>query len=201
MLNARSKPIALCRRTLLPAFACAAVLLMLGCTDFGKVQQGRVVAYDHQNGIVTLIPSSALGSEKASPIAVKIPQDPKEMGPAPEAGKRLLFDTQNKKLVVFDAAAGAIKTFGYTPVVELTNVASDDKQVKGVKFPVIDREKKTITLYSSRDKKLITFTVADEYFSLPEDTWKAGDDIRYYFKQPGQALRMMNVTKTNVMKG
>jgi hypothetical protein len=174
---------------------------MLGCTDFGKVEQGRVIAYNHQNGIVTLIPSSALGTEKASPVTVRIPEDPKEMGPAPEAGKRLLFDTQHRKLVVYDAAAGVVKTIGYTPVTELANIASDDKQVQGVKFPVIDREKKTITLYSSRDKKLVTFTVADEYFSLPEDTWKAGDDVRWYFKQPGQALRMMNVTKTNVMKG
>jgi len=180
--------------------ACAALLFTLGCT-FGKVEQGRVVAFDHQSGIVTLITNFDLTAERASPITVKIPQDPKEMGPAPEAGKRLLFDTQNKKLVVYDAAAEAIKTIPYTPVLELANVTSDSKQVKGVKFPLIDREKKTITLYSSRDKKLVTFTVADEHFSLPEDTWKAGDDVRWYFKQPGQALRMMNVTKTNVMKG
>jgi hypothetical protein len=196
----QSNSAALGTRKWLWLLACAALLFTLGC-DFGKVEQGRVIGYDHRNGIVTLIPSTAIGTDKASPITVRVPQDPKEMGPAPEAGKRLLFDTQNKKLVVFDAAAGAIKTFTYTPVVELTNIANDDKQVKGVKFPVIDREKKTITLYSSRDKKLVTFTVADEHFSLPEDTWKAGDDVRYYFKQPGQALRMMNVTKTNVMKG
>ena len=186
--------------------ACAPLLFALGCSDFGKVEQGRVIAFDKQNGLVIVIRDSTGAADKPSydllpPVTIKLPQNPDEMGPHPEAGKRLLFDTQNKKLVVYDAAAGAIKTITYTPVLEVANVASDSKQVKGVKFPVIDREKKTITLYSSRDKKLVTFTVADEHFSLPEDTWKSGDDVRYYFKQPGQALRVMNVTKTNIMKG
>jgi hypothetical protein len=197
---------AISKKVLTLLLACAPLLFALGCSDFGKVQQGRVVAFDKQKGLVTLIHDSSGTAEKPNydvlpPATVKVPQDPDEMGPAPEAGKRLLFDTQNRKLVVYDAGAGAIKTFSYTPVLELANIASDDKRLKGMKFPIIDREKKTITLYSSRDKKLVTFTVADEYFSLPEDTWKAGDDVRYYFKQPGQALRMMNVTKTNIMKG
>jgi hypothetical protein len=84
---------------------------------------------------------------------------------------------------------------------EAANVGKDDPRVKGIRFPIIDRQKKAITIYSSRDRKLVEFTLADEYFSLPDDTWQAGDDVRYYFKQPGQALRMMNITTTDVMKG
>jgi hypothetical protein len=197
---------AISKKMLMLLLACAPLLFGLGCSNSGKVEQGRVIAFDHQKGLVTIIRDSTGSADKPSydvlpPITVKIPQDADEMGPAPAAGKRLLFDTQNRKLVVYDAAAGAIKTIAYIPVLELANVAADDHRVKGVKFPVINRESKTITLYSSRDKKLVTFTVADEHLALPEDTWQAGDDVRYYFKQPDQALRMMNVSKTNVMKG
>jgi hypothetical protein len=186
--------------------ACAPVLFTLGCSDYGKVDQGRVIAFDKQNGLVTVIRDSAAMANKPKydvlpPITVKVPTDPDEMGPHPAAGKRLLFDTDNKKLVVFDAVAGSIKTIIYTPLMEASNVAKDDVRVKGVQFPIVDRQNKAITIYSSRDKKLVKFTLADEYFALPDDTWKAGDDVRYYYKQPGQALRLMNVSATDVMKG
>ena len=56
----------------------------------------------------------------------------------------------------------------------------------------------TVTLYAPRSRELVTIKVAEEHLSLPADTWRAGDEIRYYFKDPGQALRMMNVSKTRV---
>jgi hypothetical protein len=194
------------RRTSMLLLACAPLLCTVGCFNFGKVEQGRVIAYDKQQRVVLLIRDSAPGAEKPKydllpPVAVKIPDDPKEMGPEPEAGKRLLFDPQNKRVVIYDAGSGSIKTITYTPLTELAGIAGDDRRVKGLKFPVVDRAKKVITMYSSREKRLVTFTVAEEYFALPDDTWKAGDDVRYYYKQPGQALRLMNVTKTNVMQG
>ncbi|MGA2960617.1 MAG: DUF4881 domain-containing protein [Candidatus Korobacteraceae bacterium] len=194
------------KRMLILLLACAPVLFSLGCSNYGKVDQGRVIAFDKQQGLVTMIRDSAASTNKPKydllpPITVKIPTDPDEMGPHPAAGKRLLFDTDSKKIVVFDSIAGSIKTITYTPLVEASNVAKDDARVKGVQFPIIDRQNKAITIYSSRDKKLVKFTLADEYFALPDDTWKAGDDVRYYYKQPGQALRMMNVSATDVMKG
>jgi hypothetical protein len=186
--------------------ACIPALFTLGCGDFGQVEQGRVIAFDKQKGLVTVIrDSSTTGNnpryDVLPPFTVKVPANPDEMGPNPAAGKRLLFDTNNKKIVVFDVVAGSIKTITYTLLTETKNVASDNPSVKGIKFPIIDRQNKAITIYSSRDKKLVKFTLADEYFALPDDTWQAGDDVRYYYKQPGQALRMMNVTKTNIMKG
>jgi hypothetical protein len=194
------------RRVLALLLACAPALFTLGCSDLGKVDQGRVIAFDKEKGLVTVIRDSAPTANKPRydrlpPFTIKVPADPDEMGPAPAAGKRLLFDTDNKQLVVFDAIAGSIKTIPYTPLLEAPNVAKDDPRVKGIQFPIVDRRNKAITIYSSRDKKLVKFTLADEYFALPDDTWQAGDDVRYYFKQPGQALRMMNVSKTDVMKG
>jgi hypothetical protein len=186
--------------------ACAPVLFSLGCSNYGKVDQGRVIAFDKHNGLVTVIRDSSASTDKPKydalpPVTVKIPVNPDEMGPAPAVGKRLLFDTDKRKIVVFDAVAGSIKTITYTPLVEVSNVGKDDSRVKGVHFPIVDRQNKAITIYSSRDRRLVKFTLADEYLSLPDDTWQAGDDIRYYYKQPGQALRMMNVTRTDVMKG
>lgn len=194
------------KRVLTLLLACAPLLFTLGCTDFGKVEQGRVIAFDKEKGVVTVIRDSAGKADKPQydvlpPFTVKVPSDPDEMGPHPAAGKRLLFDTAGKKIVFFDSIAGNIKTVTYTPLMEESKVAKDDPRVKGIKFPVIDRQNKAITIYSSRDRKLVKFTLADEFFALPDDTWTAGDDVRYYFKQPGQALRMMNVSTTNVMKG
>ena len=195
------------KRVLTLLLACAPVLFSLGCSDFG---QGRSGAGDRiRQSTRTGHGDSRLGSYRQTnrsmtccrPFTVKIPADPDEMGPTPAAGKRLLFDPNSKKIVFFDTAAGTIKTVTYTPLMEAANVDKDDPRVKGIKFPVIDRQNKAITIYSSRDKKLVKFTLADEYFALPDDTWQAGDDVRYYFKQPGQALRMMNVTATDVMKG
>jgi hypothetical protein len=194
------------KRGLLLLLACAPLFFTLACAKPGKVEQGRVIAYDKQNGVVTVIRDSSGGAEKPKndvlpPIRVKIPQDRSEMGPLPDAGARLLFDTQARKVVFYDRASGTIKTLAYAPVGELANVAKDDPRVKGARFPIIDKEKKTVTLYSSRDKKLVTFGVTDEFLAMPVEIWKAGDDVRYFFETPGQALRMMNVTKTDVMKG
>jgi hypothetical protein len=195
------------KKTLAVLLTCVPLLLTLACSQqYGKVDQGRVIAFDKQSETVTLIKDSSGGADKPKndvlpPEKVKIPADLNEMGPLPDVGKRLLFDTAKRKIVFYDVNSGAIKTVAYTPLSEKGDVKSDDPQVKGKKFPVVDRDKKAITLYSSRDKKLVVFQLPDEYASLPDDTWKAGDDVRYYYKEPGQALRMMNVTKTNIMKG
>lgn len=194
------------RRVLMFLLACVPALFTLGCTNnFGKVEQGRVIAFDKHKGLVTVIRDSVPGATKPHydvlpPFVVKVPVDSNEMGPAPAAGKRLLFDTDLKKIVIFDVLAGSIKTITYTPLAEASNVAKDDPRVKGIQFPIVDRQNKAITIYSSRDKRLVKFTLPDEYFALPNDTWQAGDDVRYYYKQPSQALRLMNVSRTDVMR-
>jgi hypothetical protein len=126
--------------------------------------------------------------------------NPDETGPAPEAGKLLSFDTKKRTVVFFDPASATIKTVSYQPVDEQNDVSRDDPRVTKTKFPAVDRQKKTVTIYSRRKKLLLTFSVPDEYLALPDDTWKSGDEIRYYYKQPGQALRLMNVSKTDLSK-
>lgn len=178
-------------------------LSLIGCGGFGQVNQGRVVQYDRVKGLVTFIQDSNYREpakprfDVLPPVTVRIPADPHEMGPAPEAGKLLAVDLERRQLVTYDPSAQRFRIIPYTPIEEQRNVYRDDPRLRG-RLPRIDREKKTITLYDPPQRLLLTFSVSDENFSLPEDTWKAGDDIRYYYKQPGQALRMMNITRTDI---
>lgn len=183
----------------------ALALFTPACSDFGKVNQGRVIAYDRVNGLVTLISDSNYREpgkprfDVLPPVTVKLPADPAEMGPAPEAGRLVQLDSANRRFVVFDA--GTLKSIPYTPVEEHANTPSDSSRVAGVAFPVIDRQNRTVTTYCALEKRLLTARVPEKYLALPPETWKTGDEVRYYYKQPGQALRFMNVTKTDIYKG
>jgi Domain of unknown function (DUF4881) len=196
---------ALTRKSLVTLAAVAVLGCAAGCAKSGKVEQGRAVAFDQQKGVVTLILDSAPKSAQPNydvlpPVAVTLPVDPNETGPAPEAGKLLSFDTQKRTVVFFDQASGSVRSVSYALVEEQNDVSRNDPRVSKVKFPMVDRQKKTVTIYSRRKKILLTFTVPDPYLALPDDTWKSGDEVRYYYKQPGQALRFMNVSKTDLSK-
>lgn len=175
-----------------------------GCGPFGKVNQGRVIGFDREKGLVTFIQDSNYREpgkpryDILPPVTIRIPDDSKAMGPAPQAGKLMLLDARNRKLVFFDTAAQAFKTISYTLIEQRDNVFKDDPRIAGLKFPVVDRVKKAISVYWPGQRQLVTFSVSDEYFALPVDTWIAGDEIRYYYKDPGQALRLMNITRTDL---
>ena len=125
-------------------------------------------------------------------------------GPQPAAGKRLCsIPAEEERWFLRYGRRTPSRRFTFTPLSwKLANVANDDLRVKGIKFTG-HGSRRTRQLRSTHlaTRNWSSSRVADEYFALPDDTWKAGDDVRYYFKQPGQALRMMNVTATNVMKG
>jgi len=186
---------------------CLPFILALGCGGFGKVNQGRVIEFDRQKGLVTLIQDSNYrvpGKPRYDvlpPVTIRIPVDPKQMGPAPEAGKRMLLDTDNNKMVFYDLATRSFRTVQFSLIERHTNVFRDDARVASLRFPAVNREKKTITLYSARLRELVTLSVPEEYLALPEDTWRPGDEVRCYYKDPGQALRLMNITKTDISSG
>ncbi|MEK7407384.1 MAG: DUF4881 domain-containing protein [Acidobacteriota bacterium] len=170
------------------------------------MNEGQVIAYDREKGLVTLISDSNYrepGGPKFDvlpPITIRVPEKASEMGPAPAGGRLMRLDTRNCQAVVFDSAAQDLKTIGYSPVEQHLKVAGDDGRLRGVAFPVVDRQRKTVTVYARREQALVTFTVPDEFLALPEDSWREGDEIRYYYKDPGQALRLMNVTRTEIGK-
>jgi len=183
------------------------LLALAGCAKFGQVTQGRVIDYDAGKGTVTLIQDSNYmqpGNPRFDvlpPVTVRVPLNRAEMGPAPEAGKMLALDVASRRVVIFDSAAQALRTIEFAPVAQVEKVAAEDPRAARDKFPRVDRMNKTVTVYSAAEKRLVTFAVPDPYLNLPDDTWKMGDEVRYYYKDPGQALRMMNITRTDLTKG
>jgi len=180
----------------------ACLLFLVGCGGFGQVNQGRVVAYDPAKGLVTVI-SEAYGQEASAmkngvlpPVTIQVPDDPGQMGPAPKAGRLMSVDSQKRTVVVFDPETQSFKNIGFRLVEQRDGMFADDPAIKGAKFPRIDGNRKTITVYSPKQRQLVTFSVPDEYFGLPADTWAVGDEVRYYYKDPHKALRLMNVTRT-----
>ena len=191
--------------------AALALAFLFGCSDFGKVDQGRVVAFDKESGKVTFIRDKK--AEPMSPdytglppVTYSVPANPEEMGPAPKAGLRMKLDTQKSQIVIYDPQAQAFKTIGFKIHDLQENVDKDHPLVfdkdsgKAKVFPMVDKAKKTITVYSGRQKMLVTFSVPDEYMSWPDSTWDAGDEVRVYYKEEGKALRFMNISKTDIFK-
>ncbi len=177
--------------------------LVAGCS-LGTVQQGLVIGYDAAKGEITVIHDSNAQDpqdphyDALPPVTVRLPTDPDQMGPEPEAGKLISIDAGSGKAIVYNAASGQIETITFEVAETVSNVYPDDARVADANLPTVDGARGLITAYSPRTRQIVTFTPAPELLSLPPDTWKAGDEVRYYFKDPSQALRMMNVTKTKV---
>ncbi len=184
--------------------AATAVLDLVGCGQTGKVNQGRVVAYDVERGLATIISDSNPTDPKEPrydalpPVEVKIPADPRQMGPAPRAGRLVSLDTDRMELTVFEKSSRTLRAIPCRLVERRANLRGNERRAAELLIPVVDRGSKTITIYSSQTQELIRLSVPDVYLDLPEDTWRFGDEVRYYFKDPAQALRMMNVTRTRI---
>lgn len=189
------------RITVLTMFA-----MLLGCGSPGSVNQGRVVEFAKDQGLVTLVSDSNYRDpshprfDVMPPVTIHTPDDPREMGPEPRAGQLLLLDCAQNRAVIFDRATRSLKPIRCRLLSESPGVLATDARVAGRKFPVIDPRKNSVTVYSARERKLIEFSVPPEFCDWPSDTWRFGDEIRYYYKDPGQALRLMNVTRTDLNK-
>ena len=186
-------------------------IFLFGCAEFGTVDQGRAIEFDKEKGIVTLIRDVKHDAKNPDysflpPVTYQKPVDPQEMGADPKAGYRMKLDTKKKQIVIFDKVAQNFKTIDYVSIDEQENIDRNHPLVydkvteKAKKFPAVDRDKKQITIYSPRQKILVTISVPAEYFALPDYTWDSGDEVRIYFKEPGKALRLMNISKTDIFK-
>ena len=178
--------------------------LLCGCGEMGKVDQGRVIAFDKNKETVTFIVDvkhdPANPDYSGAPLTFALPKDPAERGEDPKFGKRIKLDTKTKEITIYDVASKGVKKIPYSLIDEKDGVDRNNPLVAGKKFPAVDKAKKTVTIYSGRQKILITFSLPEEYFALPDDTWEAGDEVRVYYKEPGQALRFMNITRTDIFK-
>jgi len=199
---------------ILISLAAASLMFSLaGCNkdDYPKVEQGRTIAFNKDTKEVTLIHDSAMDPQKPvydvlPPSVFKLPTDPKETGPEPKSGQRMKLDTDKKVIVIFDTKTQKIVdipiliTDLQQPIDKTHPLVYDKENDKAKKFPVVDKEKKTVTVYSGRQKMLCTFSVPDQYIGYPDSTWDAGDEVRLTYRTPGQALRFMNISKTDIFK-
>ena len=182
------------------------VALLTGCNFDGGVEQGRCVAYDATAKTLTIVvdvthdqfnPHYSGGTH-----TFKLPENPQDMGPAPTPGGRLMIDTTKNIVLVYDQKSNSVREIPVQFTDVEKNVGSDHPKVKGKTFPLIDKEQQTVTVYSGRQKSLITFKVPAEAQDFPAYMWTAGDEMRIAFRNAdkAQAMRIMNVTKTNIFK-
>jgi len=181
------------------------VSLVLGCAEGGKVDQGRVVEFDAAKRLVTIIrdvKNDTLNPDYSylPPLTYALPEDPAETGPLPLAGGRLKLDAEKNQIKIYNPKNKNFLWIDFKPIEKKTGIDRDNPLVKNKKFPVIDKTKKTITLYSARQQILETIEVPEEYLEWPESTWTAGDEVRIYYKEEGKALRFMNITQTDIFK-
>jgi hypothetical protein len=185
-----------------------AAFALAGCSsEYGKVIQAKVISYDKEKKTVHLILEGEhhFGLEnqvfdKLPPVTFSLPTEPMDMGPEPRAGMRMLLDTESNKMTIYDKDSNTFKNVNFAVVDKQKGVDKNDPRVQGKSFPIVDKDKKTLTVYSSRWKTLMTFALPDEYLGMPPATWDSGDIVRIYYKEDGKALRFMNVSKTDIFK-
>jgi hypothetical protein len=189
---------------LVAGLAAALLLGGFGCGELGKVDQGRVIAFDKTKETVTLINDvkhdAANPDYSGAPVTFALPKDPMERGEDPKPGLRMKLDTKTREIIIYDMLTKGMAKINYTLIDQKENVAKNSPLVEGKQFPIVDKDKKAITVYSGRQKLLVTFSVPEEYLALPANTWEAGDEVRIYYKEPGKAARFMNITKTDIFK-
>ena len=132
----------------------------------GKVDQGRVIAFDKAKATVTFIndvkhdPGNP--DYSGAPMTFALPKDPADRGEDPKAGKRMKLDAKTREIVIYDTGTQSMKKITYTLIDQKEKVGKDDPLVKGKKFPLVEKDKKAITIYSGRQKLLTTFSPAEE---------------------------------------
>lgn len=187
------------------------LIMVLGLTTFlaacnfeGGVEQGRCVAFNPEAKTITIVvdvthdqfnPHYSGGAH-----TYKLPAVPGEMGPAPVVGGRLMIDLAKNTVLIYDNNAKAAREIPVQFVDVEKNIQPKHPKVAGKTFPVVDKEQQTVTVYSSRLSALITFKVPASEIDLPVYAWTAGSEMRIAFRtsDKDQAIRIMNVSKTNI---
>uniref|UniRef100_I2PWR7 DUF4881 domain-containing protein n=1 Tax=Desulfovibrio sp. U5L TaxID=596152 RepID=I2PWR7_9BACT len=200
-------------RTMLKNLLLAALpmVFLAGCVDYGKVDQGRTVAVDKEKKTVTFIRDKAGETQKPDynylpALTYTFPANPAEMGQEPKAGLRMKLDAEKGIVVLYDPKKQNFETINVQIVDKQEGIDSkhplvyDAAAEKAKQFPALDKDKKIVTIYSGRQKMLVSFIPPEEYLSLPAAAWDSGDEVRVYYKEDGKALRLMNVTKTDIFK-
>lgn len=184
------------RLVLVMGCLCALVCAMaVGAWAEDKEVQGRCVAADKEKMTVTILKD-----------AKKDMQSPDYQVPAlvfaltpdmalPKAGKRIKLDAKKNQILIFDDAAGAIKTIDYTLAEQKEGVEPDNALVAGKKFPIVDKAAKTVSVYSKRQKILTVFALPEAYAASADSLWDNGDELKISYSEDGKAAKLENLSK------
>lgn len=200
-------------RKILPLLLVLIGLSLTACGEYGKVEQGRTVAYDKTTTPPTawIIQDSGIDDKHPQYTVLpahpfQIPADPAEMGAEPFAALRVKLDVEQKIITMYNLETKQFDKLSFELVEKHDNVSVrrqhalvyDKDTGKARHFPVINEAERTITIYSARQEMLATIKLSeDDFGKYKGDEWDAGDEVRVYYKEPGKSLRFMNVTKTD----
>lgn len=191
-------------KNLLLALVLVLSYALAACDFNGGVEQGRCVAFDANAKTLTLVEDTALDQHNphysGKVFTFKLPTDPKDMGPAPEVGGLLQLEFDKNMVLYYDPATKNIKECPVEFVEREKGINGKHPKLKGKTFPIIDKEQRTITVYSPRLEELVTFKVSPEELAMPVFTWQLGDEVRVAYRNDNkeQAIRVMNVSKTSI---
>jgi hypothetical protein len=170
-----------------------------------KIDQGRAIAFDKFKGKIILIRDRKLDLRypdysQLPPVSYDLEKGFFETEPKITVGLRMKLDSANSQIIIYDPASQNFEAIKYTLLDKKERIALDNPLVfdadnqKLKSFPIVDRERKMITVYSRKQQILTTFTLPEKYFALPDYTWNAGDEVRVYYKEDGKAVRLVNIT-------
>lgn len=200
-------------RKILPLLLVLIGLSLTGCGEYGKVEQGRTVAFDKSTNPPTawIIQDSGIDDKHPQYTVLpahpfQAPVDSGEMGAEPFAALRVKLDVEEKIITMYNLETKQFDKLSFELVERHDGVSVrrqhplvyDATTRKARHFPVINEAERTITIYSVRQEMLATIKLSDEDFGKYKgDEWDAGDEVRVYYKEPGKSLRFMNITKTD----
>ncbi|KAF4530553.1 hypothetical protein B566_EDAN018681 [Ephemera danica] len=177
-------------RKILHSLIALAALLFAGCGDYGKVEQGRTVAFDKDKNTVTFIKDA--GIEDNNPhytvlpaLVFILPIDPAERGQDPKPGLRMKIDTDKKIITMYNPNTKAFEDIPFEITANHKGVDVDQKHPlvfdertnKAISFPKVEEASRTVQIYSRRQKMLTTIKLAEADFKrYTEKDWDAGDE-------------------------
>ncbi|GFH62740.1 MAG: conserved hypothetical protein [Candidatus Desulfovibrio kirbyi] len=170
-------------------------------TTDGGVVQGRCVAFEPEKSMTIVADTSKVRNSpnyNGAILTYKLPAEAKEVGPRPAVGGCLQIDLVKSTVTILDPATKTIKEIAVKVSAKEPVANARDPKVAGKTFPVVDKEKKTVTVYAQ--KMLITFRPSEDDQEYPAEVWQMGDEMRVAFfnQDKGQATRVMNVSKTDI---
>jgi len=208
-------------RKILPLLLVLAGLMLAGCGDYGKVEQGSVVAFDGKDKISIIVDVNTDPKKPADYMKDVTPHDyilpPKgiERGEDPSAGLCVNLDVAKKTITMYNPTEKKFETISVEVLDDINKgirlnrrleVVHNVKVIrKASDFPVVDEANRTVQLFYRRldghQSRLTTIKLSDADFAkYQKKDWGAGDEVRIYYKKPGVSERFMNITKTDITR-